>query len=79
MQNTSPHRRGFQHRKRVSALRLSSDTTLTLPEYNPVSNWQRQQIDGETEDDRPPEYDSAEEADEESDPDDDREPRQNKH
>ncbi|KAI5824002.1 hypothetical protein K523DRAFT_357199 [Schizophyllum commune Tattone D] len=79
MQNTSPHRRGFQHRKRVSALRLSSDTTLTLPEYNPVSNWQRQQIDGETEDDRPPEYDSAEEADEESDPDDDRDPRQNNH
>ncbi|KAL1747252.1 hypothetical protein HDZ31DRAFT_72365 [Schizophyllum fasciatum] len=79
MQNTSPHRRGFQHRKRVSALRLSSDTTLTLPEYNPVSNWHRQQIDGESEDDRPPEYDSAEEADEESEHDDDRNRRQNTH
>ncbi|KAF5371345.1 hypothetical protein D9758_004180 [Tetrapyrgos nigripes] len=53
------------HRKRASALRLSSDTTATLPEYIPTGGWDR---DPETPSDLPPEYtDSAEEADEDTD------------
>ncbi|KAG5648716.1 hypothetical protein DXG03_000063 [Asterophora parasitica] len=56
------------HRKRVSALRLSSDTTSTLPEYITVNAWQREHEDPS---DRPPDYpdypDSAEEADEDTD------------
>ena len=70
------------HRKRISALRLSSDTTSTLPEYIPTSGWhshhQSQQsrrdssILAEEEEaipsDKPPDYpDSAEEADEDTD------------
>ncbi|KAF5387681.1 hypothetical protein D9615_000753 [Tricholomella constricta] len=53
------------HRKRVSALRLSSDTTSTLPEYITVGGWHREDDDLS---DRPPDYpDSAEEADEDTD------------
>ncbi|KAF9000217.1 hypothetical protein BDQ17DRAFT_1359831 [Cyathus striatus] len=58
-----PHRK--THRKRVSALRLSSDTTPTLPEYHPappVNNWRSDTSDLHS--DKPPDYsDSAEEAD----------------
>lgn len=67
--SSSPRR---THRKRISALRLSSDTTSTLPEYFPVG-WHPQPSLGEengTEEDRPPDYpDSAEEADEDTDTD----------
>ncbi|KIM46515.1 hypothetical protein M413DRAFT_441603 [Hebeloma cylindrosporum] len=67
--SSSPRR---THRKRVSALRLSSDTTSTLPEYLPIG-WHPQPSLGEeiaTEEDRPPDYpDSAEEADEDTDTD----------
>ncbi|RDB19931.1 hypothetical protein Hypma_012944 [Hypsizygus marmoreus] len=55
------------HRKRVSALRLSSDTTTTLPEYITVGAWRRED---DPPSDRPPDYpDSAEEADEDTDSD----------
>ncbi|KAK0207031.1 hypothetical protein DFS33DRAFT_1273372 [Desarmillaria ectypa] len=65
--NSSPHPRRT-HRKRISALRLSSDTTSTLPEYIPASNWQRSEP--KTPSDLPPDYpDSAEEADEDTDSD----------
>ena len=67
--SSSPRR---THRKRISALRLSSDTTLSLPEYLPVG-WHPQPRLGEeigAEEDRPPDYpDSAEEADEDTDTD----------
>jgi hypothetical protein len=63
--SSSPRR---THRKRVSALRLSSDTTSTLPEYLPVGWHPPQPSLGE--EDRPPDYpDSAEEADEDTDTD----------
>ncbi|KAF8076794.1 hypothetical protein FPV67DRAFT_1618739 [Lyophyllum atratum] len=53
------------HRKRVSALRLSSDTTSTLPEYITIGGWNR-----EDDSDKPPDYpDSAEEADADTDSD----------
>ena len=61
--NPTPRR---THRKRVSALRLSSDTTSTLPEYLPTG-FSRDHI---VHSDQPPDYpDSAEEADEDTDPD----------
>ncbi|GLB34203.1 hypothetical protein LshimejAT787_0110870 [Lyophyllum shimeji] len=54
------------HRKRASVLRLSSDTTSTLPEYITVGGWSREDDDS----DQPPDYpDSAEEADEDTDSD----------
>ncbi|KAF8165681.1 hypothetical protein B0H34DRAFT_690031 [Crassisporium funariophilum] len=59
------------HRKRISALRLSSDTTSTLPEYLPAG-WQHQSTLQEENVplDKPPDYpDSAEEADEDTDTD----------
>ncbi|KAK7470134.1 hypothetical protein VKT23_001573 [Stygiomarasmius scandens] len=60
----SPRRQ--THRKRISALRLSSDTTATLPEYIATGGWSRS--DQETPSDLPPDYpDSAEEADEDTD------------
>ncbi|KAF8915165.1 hypothetical protein CPB85DRAFT_1294658 [Mucidula mucida] len=56
------------HRKRISALRLSSDTTATLPEYNAPSPWQRPDFSSPS--DLPPDYpDSAEEADDDTDDD----------
>lgn len=63
--NTYTPRRS--HRKRHSALRLSSDTTATLPEYtSPI--WQRPQ--GLPDSDKPPDYpESADEADEDTDTD----------
>ncbi|KAK0190425.1 hypothetical protein F5146DRAFT_931364 [Armillaria mellea] len=67
MMNSPPHPRRT-HRKRISALRLSSDTTSTLPEYIAANNWQRPEA--ETPSDLPPGYpDSAEEADEDTDSD----------
>ncbi|PBK93883.1 hypothetical protein ARMGADRAFT_1029753 [Armillaria gallica] len=66
MMNSPPHPRRT-HRKRISALRLSSDTTSTLPEYIAASNWQRPEPEPS---DLPPDYpDSAEEADEDTDSD----------
>ncbi|KIK67904.1 hypothetical protein GYMLUDRAFT_92567 [Collybiopsis luxurians FD-317 M1] len=69
---TTYSRPTHHHRKRISALRLSSDTTSTLPEYNPnsasVTPWRT--VPEVTEiDDAPPGYssDSAEEADEDTD------------
>ncbi|KIM76416.1 hypothetical protein PILCRDRAFT_98758 [Piloderma croceum F 1598] len=61
---TAPRR---THRKRHSAIRLSSDTTATLPVYtSPV--WQRPH---DLPEDSPPDYpESAEEADEDTDTDD---------
>ena len=60
--NTTSSRRS--HRKRIS-LRLSTDTTSTLPEYI-SAGWQRSEDDPPS--DRPPDYpDSAEEADEDTD------------
>ncbi|KIP10352.1 hypothetical protein PHLGIDRAFT_33896 [Phlebiopsis gigantea 11061_1 CR5-6] len=69
--NSPPTRK--MHRKRISALRLSSDSTVpTLPVYT-SPNWQQRQVvlvDDPT--DLPPEYpDSAEEADEDTDEDED--------
>lgn len=65
--NTPTHPRRT-HRKRISALRLSSDTTSTLPEYIAAGNWKRPEP--ETPSDLPPGYpDSAEEADEDTDSD----------
>lgn len=64
------------HRKRISALRLSSDITATLPEYHQSSTsvhpWQRHAQEASLEEDipsdKPPDYpDSAEEADEDTD------------
>ncbi|KAF8645482.1 hypothetical protein AX16_007767 [Volvariella volvacea WC 439] len=68
------------HRKRASNLRLSSDTTSTLPEYLPSAVWNRTAGTGGVSaavgvddlllvpEDRPPDYsDSAEEADEDTD------------
>ncbi|KAJ3813885.1 hypothetical protein F5876DRAFT_73432 [Lentinula aff. lateritia] len=74
--NSSPYTTYTRHhRKRISALRLSSDTTSTLPEYIPtnpnipsVAHWQT--VPEATEiDDAPPGYssDSAQEADEDTD------------
>ncbi|KDR84087.1 hypothetical protein GALMADRAFT_205844 [Galerina marginata CBS 339.88] len=69
----SPNRR--THRKRASALRLSSDTTTTLPEYIPATTaggWHNHhsRLGEDEEDDKPPDYpDSAEEADEDTDTD----------
>ncbi|KAF9567423.1 hypothetical protein CPC08DRAFT_681314 [Agrocybe pediades] len=73
--NASRPRRG--HRRRISALRLSTDTTTSLPEYISAdagwSNHQHQYHHGKTSSspkDRPPDYpDSAEEADEDTDTD----------
>ncbi|KAI0375952.1 hypothetical protein BV20DRAFT_1048192 [Pilatotrama ljubarskyi] len=65
---STPHRRG-RHRKRLSALRLSSDTTVsTLPRYtSPPPNRHPDLPDIPSE--QPPAYsDSAEEADEDTDP-----------
>ncbi|KAF5382950.1 hypothetical protein D9757_006309 [Collybiopsis confluens] len=63
--------RPSHHRKRISALRLSSDTTSTLPEYNPNSSVTPWRIVPQVTaiDDAPPGYssDSAEEADEDTD------------
>jgi len=70
---SSPPRRG-RHRKRISALRLSSDTTVsTLPAYtSPPATWSKS-VDFLAEgdiSDRPPDYpDSAEEADADTDSD----------
>ncbi|EKM59889.1 uncharacterized protein PHACADRAFT_181828 [Phanerochaete carnosa HHB-10118-sp] len=63
---SQPMRRG--HRKRISALRLSSDTTVTtLPVYTSPP-WRRQVVLVDDPSDLPPEYpDSAEEADEDTD------------
>ncbi|KAJ3921882.1 hypothetical protein F5877DRAFT_75832 [Lentinula edodes] len=74
--NSSPYTTYTRHhRKRISALRLSSDTTSTLPEYIPtnpnipsVAHWRT--VPEATEiDDAPPGYssDSAQEADEDTD------------
>ncbi|KAJ3971388.1 hypothetical protein EV361DRAFT_222222 [Lentinula raphanica] len=74
--NHSPHTTYTRHhRKRISALRLSSDTTSTLPEYIPTNphttsgtTWRT--VPETTElDDEPPGYssDSAQEADEDTD------------
>ena len=66
----SNHRRS--HKKQISALRLSSDTTTTLPEYITVG-WGREtefrsQGAHDLPFDKPPDYpDSAEEADEDTD------------
>ncbi|KAG9218746.1 hypothetical protein CCMSSC00406_0001140 [Pleurotus cornucopiae] len=50
-----------RHRKRFSAIRLSSDTTTTLPEYTARA---QQQLEAILPSDRPPDYpDSAEEGD----------------
>ncbi|KAF4601276.1 hypothetical protein EYR38_005928 [Pleurotus pulmonarius] len=50
-----------RHRKRFSAIRLSSDTTTTLPEYTARA---QQQLESILPSDRPPDYpDSAEEGD----------------
>ena len=58
------------HRKRVSALRLSSDTTSTLPEYISPTGWHRPEYTENIPSDTPPDYpDSAEEADEDTDTD----------
>lgn len=59
------------HRKRLSALRLSSDTTSTLPEYiSPTGGWHRPEYTENIPSDTPPDYpDSAEEADEDTDTD----------
>ncbi|KXN86119.1 hypothetical protein AN958_10486 [Leucoagaricus sp. SymC.cos] len=72
---SSTHRR--THRRRVSALHLSTDTTATLPEYQQallagVHSWHQHSQDTSVEDDvpsdKPPDYpDSAEEADEDTD------------
>ncbi|KAL4247094.1 hypothetical protein ABKN59_001293 [Abortiporus biennis] len=64
--SSSPYRRG--HRKRISALRLSSDSTVpTLPLYTSPP-WQRTVELPEDPSDRPPDYtDSAEEADADTD------------
>ncbi|TFK43916.1 hypothetical protein BDQ12DRAFT_695917 [Crucibulum laeve] len=65
-----------RHRKRISALKLSSDTTSTLPEYiSAAPGWQftgsrRQEPEENIPSDRPPDYpDSAEEADKDTDSD----------
>ena len=65
----SPPRR--THRKRFSVVRLSSDTTATLPEYSSTP-WQRPSLalplSDDLPSDRPPDYpESADEADAESD------------
>ncbi|KAJ3788731.1 hypothetical protein GGU10DRAFT_345570 [Lentinula aff. detonsa] len=74
--NNSPYTTYTRHhRKRISALRLSSDTTSTLPEYIPtnphtasVTPW-RTAAEATEIDDAPPGYssDSAQEADEDTD------------
>lgn len=68
MNQSSTYQPRRTHRKRHSAIRLSSDTTATLPVYtSPI--WQRPRELPE-DSDRPPDYpSSAEDADEESDPD----------
>lgn len=61
-----------RHRKRLSALRLSSDSVTTLPPYTSPP-WNRQASLDMSYSDRPPDYpDSAEEADEDTDTDDSR-------
>lgn len=71
MLSSTHHRRG--HRKQFSALRLSSDTTTTLPEYITVGCHRDIQPSEGAQDlpsDKPPDYpDSAEEADEDTDSD----------
>ena len=69
--NSPQMRRG--HRKRISALRLSSDSAVTaLPVYtSPSTGWHRPLVVVDDPTDLPPEYpDSAEEADEDTDTDD---------
>ncbi|KAL0950057.1 hypothetical protein HGRIS_010064 [Hohenbuehelia grisea] len=59
-----------RHRKRFSAVHLSSDTTNTLPEYSWRTNTHHQhtQLNDPVPSDRPPDYpDSAEEADADTD------------
>ncbi|KAL7282627.1 hypothetical protein ACG7TL_004099 [Trametes sanguinea] len=65
---TSPPRRGL-HRKRLSALRLSSDSTVTtLPVYTSPPRTRHPDLP-EIPSEQPPAYsDSAEEADEDTDP-----------
>ncbi|CCM01749.1 uncharacterized protein FIBRA_03815 [Fibroporia radiculosa] len=68
---SSPAQRN-RHRKRISALRLSSDTTVsTLPAYTSPPWFKSSVLSAETEiSDRPPDYpDSAEEADADTDSD----------
>lgn len=66
--NFSPPRRG-NHRKRISSPRLSSDSAVpTLPAYSSPP-WQRQPGLLEDPSDKPPDYDSAEEADADTDTD----------
>ena len=64
------------HRKRVSALQLSTDTTTGLPEYHQASATEHSRpqhqdtfFEDQVPSDKPPDYpDSAEEADEDTDP-----------
>lgn len=66
----TPSNQRRTHRKRVSALRLSSDTTSTLPEYISSTGWHRPEYTENIPSDTPPDYpDSAEEADEDTDTD----------
>ncbi|KJA29767.1 hypothetical protein HYPSUDRAFT_196103 [Hypholoma sublateritium FD-334 SS-4] len=66
--STSSPRR--THRKRISALRLSSDTTASLPQYIPASRYPHPVREEHDPFDQPPDYpDSAEEADEDTDTD----------
>ncbi|EKM79843.1 hypothetical protein AGABI1DRAFT_127527 [Agaricus bisporus var. burnettii JB137-S8] len=68
--SSSPRR---THRKRSSAVHLSSDTTASLPEYHQsIPSWQRHTqhspFEQDIPSDKPPDYpDSAEEADEDTD------------
>ncbi len=58
------------HRKRISALRLSSDTTASLPQYIPAARYPQPVREEHDPFDQPPDYpDSAEEADEDTDTD----------
>ncbi|KAE9410098.1 hypothetical protein BT96DRAFT_468183 [Gymnopus androsaceus JB14] len=61
-------RPSHHYRKRISALRLSSDTTSTLPEYIPTNPISTKVTEATEIEDAPPGYpDSAEEADEDTD------------
>ncbi|KIY66695.1 hypothetical protein CYLTODRAFT_423168 [Cylindrobasidium torrendii FP15055 ss-10] len=67
MLNYTPAPARRTHKKRTSALRLSTETTATLPEYHSHHNW-NQRPDSGNPLDLPPDYeDSAEEADEDTD------------
>ena len=64
--NPTPSR---THRKRLSTVRLSTDTTSTLPEYLPRGYQHHRHHHHTIHSDKPPDYpDSAEEADEDTDP-----------